>query len=227
MWVWGQEWGRAEGEALAGLDREPGVLDCGGGVTREVAASSEAGPERHVGEPLKTSLPLAVGHDVLIEAQLASWADDSVNLGKRGVLVGYGAEHKRNDPGVKRSGLARKTIGATVEDGDWDRRAASGKPCTFTQVALGLDGHDLVDRGRVVGEVCAATGTDLDHPTPQPREQLAAMLCAATLFARLCDLRIDAGEEWMRCAFRHCQDIIPQRVPTPKPAGSPSPCPPP
>jgi hypothetical protein len=57
-----------------------------------------------------------VGQDVLVEAQLAAWVDDAVELGEREGLIGNGAEHERGDPGIedpaspgKRSALSSGT----------------------------------------------------------------------------------------------------------------------
>lgn len=63
---------------------------------------------------------------------------------------------------------------------------------------LGLDGDDLIDRGRVVPEVRAAAGAHLNHSALQAGEQLAAMLGAAATLADLRDPHIDAGEHRMQ-----------------------------
>jgi hypothetical protein len=94
-----------------------------------------------------------------------------------------------------------------VRDGDRDGRPRRGALGTFTQVGLGLDGDDLIDRGRVVPEVRAAAGAHLNHSTLQAGEQLAAMLGAAATLADLRDPRIDAGEHRMRGMFGHCSPV--------------------
>jgi len=76
-------------------------------------------------------------------------------------------QSERRHPGVEGSLLAGEKIGATVEDGDGDRRLRGCALRAFAQVALGLDGDHLVDGGRVVREVRAAAGADLDHPAAQ------------------------------------------------------------
>lgn len=53
-------------------------------------------------------------------------------------------------------------------------RASSGRPAA--EVRLGLDGHNLADRGRVVGEVEPRACADLHHAPPQPCEELVAVL---------------------------------------------------
>jgi hypothetical protein len=96
-----QEGGRTEGEALAALDREPSLLDCGGRVAREVTAAGDAWPERRICGPLHASLKCRVGEDVLVEAQLTAWADHAEELGERTRLIGHCAEHERDDGSVK------------------------------------------------------------------------------------------------------------------------------
>ena len=67
-------------------------------------------------------------------------------------------------------------------------RFLSGALRLLAQVGLCLDGEHLRDRCRVVTEVCAAAGADLDRLAPQAGEQLAAMLAAAATLADLGDL---------------------------------------
>lgn len=65
-----EEGSRAEGDALARLDHEPGLLDPGGRVAGQVAPARDAGPEGRVGEALEACLQVGVRDDVLVEAQL-------------------------------------------------------------------------------------------------------------------------------------------------------------
>ena len=92
VWIGREERGGTEREALTRLDGEPGALDSGGRVSRQMTSSGEAGPEGRVGESLNARLPLGVADDVLIEAQLAPRPDDSEQLGEGALLVGNGAE---------------------------------------------------------------------------------------------------------------------------------------
>jgi len=88
-----------EEEPFVGLDGETGGGDDGGGVAGEVAAAGHAGPDR-VDPSLPASDLGVVGKDVFVEPQFAAGADDTVELGERGGLVGDGAEHEGGDTGV-------------------------------------------------------------------------------------------------------------------------------
>ena len=87
---------------------------------------------------------------MLVEAQLTTGTDHTVELRKRRPLVGHGAEHERNNPGVERFRLTRKAIGATMRHRDRDGCLRRGALGTLAQIGLGLDGNDLVDRGWVM-----------------------------------------------------------------------------
>src|SRR4051794_1996653 len=60
----------AEAEAAALVDLEPGCLDRRLRVTRRMAAAGHPRPERLVGECRKRLAGLAVGHHVLVEAEV-------------------------------------------------------------------------------------------------------------------------------------------------------------
>ncbi|HEY5286079.1 MAG TPA: hypothetical protein VIJ50_03130 [Solirubrobacteraceae bacterium] len=68
---------------------------------------------------------------MLVEAQLAAGTDHTVELRERTLLVGYGAEHERDDPGVEGLRLAGKTIGVTMGHSDRDGRPCSSAFCAF------------------------------------------------------------------------------------------------
>ena len=105
---------------------------------------------------------------MLVEAQLATGTDHAVELRERRLLIGHRAEHERNDASVEGFRLPGKATGVTVRDGDRHGRPRRGALGTLTQVRLGLDGNDLIDRGRVVPEVRAAAGAHL-HRGPAGR----------------------------------------------------------
>src|ERR1700735_2956509 len=70
-----------------------------------------------------------------------------------------------------------------------------------------------------MGEVRAAAGAQLDHPTTQASEQLPAVLiCTATL-SNVRDLRIDAREYRMRGVLSH-QSTVPLASPVSSRAGA-------
>ena len=94
-----------------------------------------------------------------------------------------------NDPASP--GIRSPTPSAT----DTATGACTAVTCARSRrIALGLDGDDLAHCGRVMAEIRAAASADLDHPATQAREQLAAVLGAATALGVLRDPRIDAGE---------------------------------
>jgi hypothetical protein len=72
-------------------------------------------PKRRVGEALEPCHAGRIGDDVLVEAQVTAGADDAKTFGERGLWVGHGAQHERNDPGVEGSRLARETITNSID----------------------------------------------------------------------------------------------------------------
>jgi hypothetical protein len=65
-----------------------------------------------------------------------------------------------------------------------------------TKVGLRLKRHHLVNRSRVARKVQSVAGTDLNHPTREPSEQLVAMLPDLT-FHKAAEPLVDAGEDGM------------------------------
>ena len=65
-------------EAAVPLDRKAVVSASAPGDNRR-----EVGPERRIGEPLKASLPSGMGEHMLVEAQLATGTDHTVELRER------------------------------------------------------------------------------------------------------------------------------------------------
>jgi hypothetical protein len=104
---------------------------------------------------------------MLIEAKLATGTDHSIQLPQRAGRIVHGAENERCDTGIELLILERQLFGGCVDDVDGDGRI----PCCLlgpaSQIWLGLDGDELGDGLRIVGEVRAGAGTDLEHA---PRE---------------------------------------------------------
>lgn len=76
-----------------------------------MTAAGDPGPQAAVvGDLKQRSFGLAARDDVLVEAQLAAWAQDAAQLRERAVLVGDRAEHEARDGGVRARVLERQLI---------------------------------------------------------------------------------------------------------------------
>jgi hypothetical protein len=127
---------------------------------------------------------------VLVEAQLAAGTQHAADLREGGGRVRDGAEHERRHCGVEGRVRQWQLFGRAGDDPhrDWrGRRRVAGHGL---QVRLGLDGHDLRDRRRVVREVRTGAGADLDDAALHACEQLPAVLGHAELL----HLRRDARQ---------------------------------
>ncbi|HTA15264.1 MAG TPA: hypothetical protein VK781_10465 [Solirubrobacteraceae bacterium] len=160
-----------------------------------MTTTGEPWPKSGVSGALESSLPPGITEDVLIEAQLAIGANDTKQLGECAQLIGDGAEHERGYAGVERPVLSRESVCLAVFNPDAHRGLRRGLERPFAQVWLGLDRDDLADGGRIVREVRATASPKLNDATAQAREQLAAMLSAASPVGLLGDLGVDAGKE--------------------------------
>jgi hypothetical protein len=129
-----------------------------------MAPAGDAGPEAAVVSDLEEeALRLAVGDDVLVEAQLAAGADDAVKLGECVVLVGDRAEDEAGDGSVDARVLERQPVGGATDDSDWDGGAGGGTRGLGAESRLGLDCDHLGYGIGVVREVQAMPGTELEH----------------------------------------------------------------
>jgi hypothetical protein len=93
--------------------------------------------------------------------------------------------------------------GAPVNHVDFHGNPLGGALGKFAQAGLRLDGYDLAHVGRVVGEVQAVPGADLDHASLQARQQRTAVLARAALLAGAGDVRIHTGEDRVIGCARH------------------------
>src|SRR5437588_11582331 len=108
---------------------------------------------------------------MLVEAQLSAWAQDALNLGKCRALVVDRAKHQRADgdvEGVVLGGQAVREAGLHP-DRKWRRRGLFGR--LGAQRVLGLDGQQLIERGRVVVEVDHVARTYHEHLSRDSSEQ--------------------------------------------------------
>ena len=183
-----------EGDALVALNLKARPCDRRAGVTSAVAAAGEKRVDRRVKHALGAGQPGLVCDDVLVEAQLPAGAQHAMDLAQRNVLVVHRAEHKRCDGGVELATHGGQCLGAPCDDADAQRHVLGGLLCELAQVRLGLDGDHLGHRWRVVGEIQAVTGADLDDPSLEARQQRATVLGAAAPVGRASDVRIETGE---------------------------------
>jgi hypothetical protein len=79
-------------------------------------------------------------------------------------LIGHRAQHQRCDGGVHAGIGTGQGIGGAVDHADGDGSLVGGGFGQGAEVRLRLDGEQLGDRWRVVGEVKAVAGADLQNP---------------------------------------------------------------
>jgi hypothetical protein len=99
---------------------------------------------------------------VLVEAKLAAGAQHPAGLVQRGRLVGHRAQDQGGDDGVDRLVLHWRVLGEGADDLDGHRSLRGRALRVGAQMALGLDGDDLLNgRGiqREVGAVAAPIST--------------------------------------------------------------------
>jgi hypothetical protein len=94
-------------------------------------------------------------------------------------LIWDRAQHQGGDGGVHAGVSRREGVGAALDHPDRDRCLAGGDLGKAAQIWLGLHSEDLGGGRRVVGEVEAVAGADLQHPAGQAGQQRAAMLDGA------------------------------------------------
>jgi hypothetical protein len=112
---------------------------------------------------------------------------------------GHRAQHQGGDRSVHAGVSGREGVGGAIDHLDRDQGQVVGGLGEGTQIRLGLHGQDLGDRWRVVGEVEAVAGADLEHPAGQAGEEGAPVLEGALGVHGRADAGVDASED--RVAF--------------------------
>ncbi len=134
VWICWQQGRGTKWEALASLDHEPGVLDCTGGVARQMTAARNMRPKGRIGELLKARLPRRVCDDVVIETQFPARPNDAVELRQRGGLIGHRAKHERGNAGSKGPRRAGKTLSTPLQNGDGNRSVSCRALSALSQI---------------------------------------------------------------------------------------------
>jgi hypothetical protein len=147
----------------------------------------ESGPQaRPVERALQSRLAGVVGANVLEEAEFAARLEHAPEFGEGVSGVADRAEHDAGDGRVGRFIVEREVFGDVVVQAYGHRRDARCAGGSLAQVGLGLDRDHLVDCRRVVGEVGAVAGPDLDDAPGESGEQLVAARAYLALQQR-CD----------------------------------------
>jgi hypothetical protein len=104
---------------------------------------------------------------VLVEAQPPARTQHPTDLGQGLVRVGDRAQHQAGHHRVDGAVGGGQRLGDPVGHPDRHRRLPGRGLRQAAQVGFWFHGHDLGDGGRVVGEVEAVAGADLQDPTLQ------------------------------------------------------------
>ena len=146
---------------------------CRAGVT----TSAEAGPDGRVEGTLQPSYGARLGGpDVLEEAQLTAGPQHPAGLGESVRLVVDRAQHQAEDDGVGLPVAHGRSAATASRSSTRSSAVVSG---VLTQVRLGLDGDDPLDRVGVVREVGPVPGADLDDGAGEAGQRPAPQLVAA------------------------------------------------
>lgn len=162
-----------------------------------MAAAGDLRPKRRVREALESSDSGAAGHDVLVEAKLATRPDHSVQLGESPILLWNGAQNQGYHARVERFVVAGQRVGDRVDHLDLDTSVGARLEGTSTQVVLRLYRDDLLDRPGIVREGRSVAGADLDHPSAEALEEGFAMLAGTASFTLGGNALVKAREERM------------------------------
>lgn len=125
------------------------------------------------------------------------------NLSTRSILKPLDSMHERRDDGIDGVVAGGELLGDAVNHVDGDRRQRSAPPGSLAQVRLRLDREDAGHLARIVSEVEAVAGPDLDDAAGQAREQPAPPVGAALSLDAGADARIHPGEDRVAGARRH------------------------
>ena len=140
---------------------------------------------------------------MLVEPKLAVRTQHAAKLQQRLALVGYRAEHPRDDYDI--DGLLDETKrrrGAS-DHADAHGRATSGSLGLAAEVGLWLNRNQLVDAGGIVLEVDAVACADLNDAPGRFSEELTAQLALATSAVPPAEAVKETGEEWILDGLAH------------------------
>ena len=107
------------------------------------------------------------------ETELSTWSEHAEGFVEGRVGIGDRAQHEREHRGIEALTGNGKFFGAAGDDMDRNGRLLCGGFGESPQVWFGFDGQYAGDCGRVVDEVRAVPGTDLDHLAGESSEDRA------------------------------------------------------
>jgi hypothetical protein len=154
-------------EPVGLLEVESGRPDRRGGVPVGVATTGGSRPQRS-DRVLQQAQQRLGGAHVFEEAQLPARDQDATDLGERAGDLRHRAEHQGHHRGVEGGVGCGQRVGVSGHDPDRYRRVRGCLLGQGAQVVFRLDGEHFGDGVRVVAEVQAVAGADLDHPPSEP-----------------------------------------------------------
>lgn len=184
-----------EHHALDCLDGEASAFDSRGRIAGRVAAAGQPGPQPAVVQRLeKQPFGLAIRDHVLVETKLAARPHDAMKLGERAVLIGNRAENQARNGGIDAGVLEWQLVGGAGQYANWHRRGAGGRDRSGSERRLRLDGNDLRDLARIVREVEAVPGAELEDCPGQAVEEPAPVFGGPAPLGVLGRALVQAGE---------------------------------
>src|SRR5215469_10320444 len=152
-----------EAQPVKPFGPEARPLDLRGGIAAEVVSAADPRPECGVEGALDPPQPWRGRLDVLEEPQLPAGPDDPAQLAQGRRLIGDRAQHQRGHARVEVGVGRREPVGRAVGDLDRDGRPGCCVGRDPAQVRVRLHGDHLRDLGRVMPEIEAVAGSQLDH----------------------------------------------------------------
>jgi hypothetical protein len=133
---------------------------------------------------------------VFVEAQAPAGAQHPTDLGQGLIQVGHGAQHQASHHRIDGAVGDGEGFGGAGQHSDRNRRVGGRGQGQAAQIGFWLDGQDFGDGSRVVREVEAVAGPDLQHPTGEAGQQPPAVVADLGLH-EVAGPGIDAGEQGM------------------------------
>jgi hypothetical protein len=190
-----RQWGHGRQVEPVQLDRpQSGGGHARHGVPVGVAAADQP-PPWTLQPVLPAGQPRVLGPHVLVEAQPSARAQHPTGLGQGLVQVGDRAQHQAGHHHVDGAVGGGQRLGGARQEPDRNRRLPGRGHGLAAQVGFWLYGQDFGDGGRVVREVEAVAGADLQDPAGQAGEEGAAVLEGALGVHGLAGPGEDAGED--------------------------------